>query len=162
MISVSFSITFDHDNFYPESDWVDPSPGLLAKLTETENPVGAIVIRSTGQEDFLIQDELAPWIQNLCFRAISKLRDSDHVTINYFIRSGSVTLDKSDTTVRLAGTGNQSAVYPLKELAGLLIACGKRYLEVIVPLKAGDKVYAANMKEVAGFEPAATEALKSF
>ena len=152
MITVNYSITFDYIHFYTERDLMEAAPELLKKISVAPVIEGAITIRDHRNCTIEVIDELAPWIQNLCFRSVPNLSNEERVCINFFSRSGYLELTPFGDKVELKGSLTDDASYTTSELLHGLVECGKRFIECIGRIKKDDENYMANLNYIAKFE----------
>jgi hypothetical protein len=66
-VDVKFTITLDHQYFYTEEEIQNADAELSDKIGKAALIEGSIDIIYTNAPENRIIDELAPWIQNLCF-----------------------------------------------------------------------------------------------
>lgn len=158
-VIVTFSVTFDYKKYYPESDITPYNSILLDAIRNAKTIEGAIDI-SFGDKSTKIIDELAPWIQNLCFQPISNLCLGKEQKALYFSRSGFLDLQPLGKEIRLSGNKNPTEIYPFKELLHALVECGSRYMKIIGDIKQDDIHYMANLNYIAPQEESARFALE--
>ena len=155
VVSATFTVTFDWRVFHGEAELAAGGPELLARIRSVANLEGSIDIAAPGSPPTRIADELAPWIQNLCFRAIPALGMGEPTRIQYFSRSGFLLLTPQGEDVELTSDKTPTALYPRKPLMRELVACGERFLAFAGGLKRDDQDYMANLNYVTKFlEPA--------
>lgn len=159
-VNVSFSVTFDYQHYYSEEEITAANPELLKKIHEAKAIEGYIEISGDNLLTTRIIDELVPWMQNLCFRAIPNLCMGQPEKVLYFSRSGFLDLQPMDAEIKLSGNKNPEAIYPQKDLLQALWQCGKRFLKIMGDIKQSDPDYMANLSYIAKSEKAAHQALE--
>lgn len=144
-MDVQFTITFDYQRFYAESEFSGSDSMPRNSLSKAPTVEGAIVLTSENQPTIQIVDELLPWIQNLCFRAVATLANGEPCRVPYYSRSGYLELKPVDNVVEVSGNKTESAVYPKRELLQELFACGKRFDSMMREIKGSDKTVIRNL-----------------
>ena len=137
-MNVNFTITFNYQQFYTENEIYIPNSELRARIAKADTIEGAIMIADKDQPTIEIVDELLPWIQNLCFQAVTQLVNGEEVRVQYFSRSGFLDLKPVGDVVEISGNKTASGVYLKSELLPALLACGERFDAVMREIKGND------------------------
>jgi len=90
---------------------------------------GQVRIRSGKLPVVSPEDELVPLITNVCFRAVVKLREEDHVAVNYTDTYGILRFDHEGDTIRISGDQVPDIRVNATGLVHGLVACGARFRE---------------------------------
>lgn len=158
-VDVTFTVTFDFERYYTEGELTSLAADLNPRIQGASTIEGSIDIAAPDAPVTRIVDELAPWIQNLCFRAVLDLAADNPVRVQYFSRSGYLDLTPRGELVELSGDKNPPAAYPRQTLMSALVDCGERFLAFAQTIKGNDETYMANLNYVRGFEAASRAAL---
>jgi hypothetical protein len=158
-VAVTFAVTFNYLQFHDETELAAAGPALMTRLQATRNPEGALQIALTGQPTVRILDELAPWMQNLCLRAVPALVAGEPYRVLYFSQQGYLDLSPQGQLVGLKGDLTPDATFPRLPLARALVECAERFLAFASRVKAGDAAYMANIDHIRRFLPPAHRAL---
>lgn len=159
-VTVRYAVTFDYRTFHGEDELSVPDSALVQRVRSKSILEGRVEISAPGQPDVRIADELVPWIQNLCFRAVPSLATGQPERIQYFSRSGYVLLTPSQDAVELSGDRDPHAVYPRKALLEALVDCGDRFLAFADAVKRDDADFMAQVNYARRFAAQAREALQ--
>lgn len=160
-VSVTFSVTFDYQRYYDEAELAAAAPELLARLRGASTLEGAFEITADAGPSVKIVDELAPWAQNLCLRAVPALAMAQPTRIQYFSQSGFLDLTPQGDAVVLSGDLTPSLTVPRMALAHALLGCGQRFIAFAAAVKGADADYMANLDYLRRFEEPAKQALAS-
>jgi hypothetical protein len=155
-VSVTFAVTFDYQRYYAEAELA--APDVVDRIRAGSTIEGSVDIAGDGETVTRIVDELAPWIQNLCFRAVPTLAAGEPTRVLYFSRSGFLDLAPRDDVIELSGDKNPDATYPRRPLLDALVECGSRFLAFAETVKRDDVDYMANVDYVRQFEEPARAA----
>lgn len=158
-ITVGFALTLDYTTYVDElalSTAVEELIGLFAAGSALE---GMLVISSGEGTELRIIDELEPWVQNLCFDAVTRICAGESVTVRYYSRAGYLTLNPQDNQIHLSGDLTPAATFPRAELLKELFDCGCRFIDFAGSLKGSDEDYMANLDYVREFRQPARNAL---
>jgi hypothetical protein len=155
-VSVTFAVTFDFERYYTEAEL--SAADVVDRIRAASTIEGSIEIAGSGGPPITIVDELAPWIQNLCFRAVSTVASGEPAHVLYFSRSGFLDLVPRDDVVEVSGDKNPNAVYPRRQLLEALVECGSRFLAFAETTKHDDADYIGNLNYVRQFEEPARAA----
>ncbi|AJC22308.1 hypothetical protein [Pandoraea pulmonicola] len=158
-MDVAFRITFDHRRFYAEREVYAQDAALSAKVASTQDIHGAIVMTNDGQPVLEIIDELLPWVQNLCFDAVSRLARGDEARVNYFSRSGWLALKPVGDEIEVTGSLTPAAKYSKAAFLPALLACGERFERAMRVLKKDDVAFIANLDYMRTFAESARQSL---
>jgi hypothetical protein len=159
-VGVSFGITFDFIRYYNEGELAAAGSDLLTRLRAAPTLNGNIDISAAGAATTRVIDDLAPWVQNLCYGAVATLAAGKPAQVLYFGRSGLLRLTPVDDKIELSGDLNPTARYPRHALMTALVDCGRRFVAFAERVKRDDADYMANLDYVRQFETAARAALK--
>jgi len=159
-MNVNFTITFDYQRFYTETELAGPGSELRARIAAARAVEGAIVLVAENQPTIEIVDELLPWVQNLFFRAVTQLANGEDVRVLYFSRSGFLDLQPVGDAVEVSGNKTASGVYPKSELLPALFACGERFDTVMREIKGDDVDFIGNLNYMRSFAEIAREAME--
>ncbi|GAB2911086.1 hypothetical protein [Rheinheimera gaetbuli] len=152
MINVTYSITFDYIKFYTEFEIANASQALLEEIAKKTSIDGCIKINGSDDTQVVsIVDELIPWIQNLCLRAIPDLSCDVPVSVNYFSRSGTLEIKPIGEQLKITGNLTGTATFPKVELLKALFFCGQRFIKTMREIKGNDAGYIANIEYVMRF-----------
>ncbi|MGV3591675.1 MAG: hypothetical protein ACO1PZ_08280 [Gammaproteobacteria bacterium] len=160
MTSVNYSITFDYNRFYAESELKEAAPDLASRLAGASSVEGALELAAPGAATTRIVDELVPWIQNLCFAAIPDLVHGKSASVHYFSRSGVLELSPAGDRIDVKGSLVEGASYPARELLQALYDCGVRFVKHMESAKRDDAAYIANLNYLKQFAESARIALQ--
>ncbi|PHN02176.1 hypothetical protein [Flavilitoribacter nigricans] len=159
-MNVNFTITFDYQKFYKEEEFSQTESELRGKIASAKAIEGAVVLDAENQPTIEIIDELLPWIQNLCFRAVSQLMNGEEVRIHYFSRSGYLDLKPVGDNIEVSGNKTASGVYPKSTLLAALFACGERFDALMREIKSNDPNVIGNLNYMRQFAEMAREVLR--
>jgi len=159
-MNIIFTITFDYKRFYTESELSVPGSQLRTRVAAARAIEGAILLITENQPTIEIVDELLPWIQNLCFRAISQLIIDGEVRIQYFSRSGFIDLKLAGDVIEVKGNKTASAVFPKGEFLPALLACGERFDSLMREIKGNDPDVIGNLDYMKHFAEMARKEMK--
>jgi hypothetical protein len=157
-VVVTFNVTFDFTRYFSEAELADEE-GALATLRSARRIEGSLDIAASGAPTTRVIDELAPWVQNLCFRAVPPLAAGEPARVSYYSRSGSVLLTPRGDVVELSGDLNPAARYPKRALLVALVECGHRFLTFAAAVKRDSPDFMGNLNYIRRFEGPAREAL---
>jgi hypothetical protein len=161
-VLVTFGVTFDYSRWFDETElgaaMAAPQGGLRDRLRRARTLEGFIDIAAEGAPTTRIVDELAPWVQNLCFIAVPRLAAGQATEVHYFSRSGTLHLRPDGERVELAGDRNPAALYELQPLMKALVDCGRRFIAFAEVAKGDDADYIGNLNYVRRFEASAVAA----
>lgn len=101
----------------------------------TESVLEGCISIKLGEEQFLLEDEIVPWIQNLCLKPIPFLINGDDATIYYFSREGTLNIQNNTEQLTFIDNFNNSLTLPFKSTITALADCGARFIEIMEPIK---------------------------
>lgn len=157
-VSVTFTITFDFMRYYTEDEL--GGTNVAARLRYASTIEGSIDIARSGSPTVRVVDELAPWVQNLCFRAVPNLATGEPVQVLYYSRSGHVDLVPKGDEIEISGDKVPTSAFPGRALTQALVDCGGRFLAFAKEAKGTDPDYMANIDYIGGFEGSARAAVE--
>jgi hypothetical protein len=123
-VDVTFAVQVDQETFVPEPD---PADLVLAEAEYRAVP-GRLEIRSSKTPPVLPEDELVPLVTNLCFRAVSRLRETRNTVVGYTDHYGYLRMDAEGRWIRLSGDHVPDVRLPARPLVEALVACGGRFI----------------------------------
>lgn len=159
-VSVKFSVTFDYKHYYSEDVINKDSIGLASRLTRSSEIDGAIEI-TWRDKQLKIADQLAPWVQNLCYLAIPELVQGKNIVVSYIQMSGVLTLSCKGEWIELSSEHFETVRLPRLPLLTSLVNCGRRFEDFVTMAKQGDENYLAQLVDFKQFREAALNALET-
>lgn len=137
-MEISYDITLGTETFDEEQIQIDKH--VRKKIAAESVLEGSIRIKS-GEKQFLIEDELIPWIQNLCLKPIPFLINGDAATIYYFSREGTLTVLNNGQELTFLDNFNTTIILPFKSTVKALGNCGIRFMETMASIKKDDLAF---------------------
>jgi hypothetical protein len=128
-LNVRFQLHAGRDRWLDEDAW-RPERESIAELGP---PRGAVVIHRAADEA-RISDDLAALAQNVCFAAVTRIAEDEHVALRYYDKPGYVRLDPEGWWVRLSGDHVPELVLERTPLLEGLLSCGRRILDAMTEL----------------------------
>ncbi len=157
-VRVTFSVTFDFRRYYSEDEVGQDGGGLAGRIARVPDIEGALEITWLDTQ-IKIADQLAPWVQNLCYLAIPDLAQGQNVVVSYILMSGVLELVCEGEWIELHSEHFETARLPRLPLLTSLVSCGHRFEAFATLAKQGDKVYLAQLVDFPQFRQAALDAL---
>jgi hypothetical protein len=117
------------------------------RLANIEDIYGFITLEYQGKK-IQIEDELVPWIQNFCLKALSDILSGKKVIVYYFSREGEMTIESDGTSVLIQDKFNSAVLFPFKSLIQELYACGERFIQQLAPIKREDAAFMNDIKSL--------------
>ena len=162
-VTVSFAVTFGADRFYSEDELGEPANGLIDRIRRAETIEGSIVIQALNRPTIRIFDEIAPWVQNLCFQAVATMSTGRPAQVSYFAREGFLHLTPDDDVVHIEGDRiPEGGHYPRRALFAALVDCGSRFIALAKQAKGDDANYMATIDYAQQFEVIARAGLEEW
>jgi hypothetical protein len=158
-VEFRISSSFDHSTGEPELERLPAAQ--LQELGQREWFQGVLVLSDAGQPSVRISDEIEPWIQNLCYGAVPPLLAGEPCEVFYFSKPGLVRLDPEGDAVQVSGDRIESALYPRRDLALALFACGDRFVAWARGVKRGRPELLGGVESALEYRPAALAALRA-
>lgn len=157
-VSVRFSVTFDYKTYYSEEELAQEGGGLAVRVAGVPEIEGALEI--TWRDIHIkLSDQLAPWVQNLCYLAIPELAQAQNVVVSYILMSGVLKLCCEEEWIELSSEHFETVRLPRLPLLNSLVKCGHRFENFVAKVKQGDENYLAQLVDFPQFRQAARYAL---
>jgi hypothetical protein len=127
-VAVSFRVWLGDGELLDENELETTLAERTEELRAREELEGAVVIRSSGNPDVVVEDALAALALNLCFGAVTELAADRSATYRYYASYGYFRLDPEGWQVRLSGDDVPTVHVHRPELQEGLLACGERIM----------------------------------
>jgi hypothetical protein len=130
-VAVSFRVWLGDGELLDENELETTLAERTEELRAREELEGAVVIRSSGNPDVVVEDALAALALNLCFGAVTELAADRSATYRYYASYGYFRLDPEGWQVRLSGDDVPTVHVHRPELQEGLLACGERIMRLL-------------------------------
>ncbi|HKX29012.1 MAG TPA: hypothetical protein VJ302_15050 [Blastocatellia bacterium] len=147
-VEVTFCLYINKDLCLGESDINDDFDSHRAGLIANTNNYGNVIIRSVGQPEIYIDDEVWATVNNLCLGSIPALLAGEAVVVGYLRYNGEVTLTPKDHQIQISGDFISTSLIESRELLPALLDCGRRYIQFLHRFDGSDVDYVDIIKHL--------------
>lgn len=130
-VEVTFRMQVELNAWVGEQDLAADLGPHLAALLANDQSYGELIIRSEGQPEVSVDDEMWSTVANVCFVGVAELLAGREVVNPYMRYNGEVRLTPEGERVRVSGDFIPTAVYERRELLPALHECGRRYVKFL-------------------------------
>ncbi len=156
---ITFSLTLSNTEQLHETALGIADAATTEKIIKESVLEGRLCIK-LGEDQFFIEDELIPWIQNLCLKSIPFLINGDNAVIHYFSREATLHLYNKDATLTFSDDFNDTITLALKPTLIALYHCATRFIETLSPIKKDDPAFMNAMKRLKLLKTMAEDAIE--